>query len=212
MAATVDHLLWGSRDLDAAVQDLYARSGVRAGFGGNHPELGTHNAIARLGERVFLEVIAPDPGLPAGEFARKLLSLPEPTLLMWAARTTDAVATAARAKAAGYSATVTEGHRRRPDGRLVRWVNVFVAGHGAGTLVPFFVEWRTPEHPASDAPIGLTLASFTIETPQPTSVRAVLAALDVKVSVRKGQHDRLVAAIDGAHSSMVLAGPDAVAA
>ena len=212
LAATIDHLLWGSRDLEAAVDDLFARSGVRPHFGGHHPELGTHNAIARLGERVFLEIIAPDPHLPAGEFARKLATLAEPTLLMWAARTTDATATAGRAKAAGYAATVAEGHRQRPDGEVVRWVNVFVAGHGAGTLVPFFVQWHGPHHPAADAPAGLTLASFAIETPQPTSVRTVLAALDVKVSVRKGRRDRLLAAIEGPHGSMVLAGPDAPAA
>ena len=207
MAATIDHLLWGSPDLEAAVEALHARSGVRAAFGGHHPELGTQNAIARLGERVFLEVIAPDPTLAAGEFARRLAALAEPTLLMWAARTTDAAATAARAKAAGYSAAVVDGQRLRPDGQVVRWINVFVTGHGAGTLVPFFVEWCGPGHPAADAPAGLALASFTIETPQPASVRAVLAALDVRVSVHEGRRDRLLAAIDASGNPLVLAGP-----
>ena len=54
MSATLDHLLWGCRDLDAAVADLYERSGVRAAFGGVHPELGTQNALARLDDGVFL--------------------------------------------------------------------------------------------------------------------------------------------------------------
>ena len=208
MAATVDHLLWAGPDLDAAVDALHARSGVRAVRAGKHPELGTHNAVARLGARVFLEVIAPDPTLAAGDFARKLAALAEPTLLMWAARTTDAAATAERARAAGYSAAVVEGHRLRPDRQVVRWTNVFVAGHGAGTLVPFFIQWRGGDHPAAAAPEGLTLTAFTIETAQPTSLRAVLDALDVKVSVRKGECARLLAAIDAPSGPLLLAGPD----
>jgi hypothetical protein len=209
LPATLDHLLWGSRDLDAAVDALHAQSGVRAVAGGRHPELGTHNALARLGERIFLEVIAPDPALPAGDFARQLATLAEPTLLMWAARTADAAGIAARARAAGYTATVVDGHRERTDGQVLRWVNVFVAGHGSGTLVPFFIEWRGGDHPAAAAPAGLRLASFTIETPQPAAIRTVMEALDVRVSVRKGARDRLVATIEANGGSLVLSGPDA---
>lgn len=204
----MDHLLWGGPDLDAAVETLYDRTGVRAAFGGSHPELGTRNALARLGNRVFLEVIAPDPTLAAGALAARLVALAEPTLVMWAARTTDAAATVALAQAAGYSATVAEGQRTRPDGRVVRWTNVFVTGHGAGTLVPFFIEWRSPGHPADDAVVGLALTSFTIETPQPTRLRAVLDALDVRGKVRTGSRDRLIAAIDAPRGPVTLAGPD----
>jgi hypothetical protein len=207
LAATIDHLLWGCRDLDLAIEELHARSGVRAAPGGRHPELGTHNALARLGGRVFLELIAPDPSQVTGEFARKLAHLPKPTLLMWAARTTNATATAASAKAAGYSAAIVKGHRIRTDGQVVRWTNVFVSGHGAGTLVPFFIQWNAGDHPAANAPAGLKLKSFTIETPQPTSVGEILEALDVKVSVHKGPRDRLLAEIDGSPGPLVLAGP-----
>ena len=52
MPATLDHLLWGCRDLDAGIADLYERSGVQATFGGHHPELGTQNALARLEPKI----------------------------------------------------------------------------------------------------------------------------------------------------------------
>jgi len=208
LAAPIDHLVWGSPDLESAVELLYARSGVRAAFGGSHPELGTRNAIARLGEHVFLEVLAPDPALAPGGVVRRLAKLDEPTLLMWAARTRDAAATAARAKDAGYTVTMFEGRRTRPDGELVRWTNVFVSGHGAGTLVPFFIEWNGPGHPAVEAPTGLTLKSFSIETPDPASLRKVLAALDVEAPVRKGPRDLLRATIDTSRGPLVLDGPD----
>ncbi len=208
MSATLDHLLWGSRDLTAAIDDLERRTGVRAANGGRHPDLGTHNAIARLGRRVFLEILAPDPTLPPGALTRRLEALAEPALIMWAARTRNAAATAERAKAAGYSAAVLGGHRARPDGRTVRWTNVFVNGHGAGRLIPFFIEWHGGEHPADDAPIGLALDAFALETPHPEALRLVLDALDVRVRVRKGAADRLVAEMTTPIGPAVLGGPD----
>jgi len=204
---TLDHLLFGGRDLDAAVADLYERSGVEAVFGGHHPELGTQNALARIGERCFLEVIAPAPALPAGGLARELAKRFEPGLVMWAARTDEAAAMAARAKAVGLMATVVDGHRARPGGGIVRWRNTFVSGHGAGTLVPFFIEWDDDYHPAEDAPPGLALESFTIETPDPARLRAIFSALDVKASVRKGRRDRLRAAFETPRGPVVLTGP-----
>jgi len=204
---TLDHLLFGGRDLDSAVADLYERSGVEAVFGGHHPELGTQNALARIGERRFLEVIAPAPALPAGGLARELAKRPEPGLVMWAARTDESGALASRAKAVGLKATVVDGHRARPGGGIVRWRNTFVTGHGAGTLVPFFIEWDDDYHPSEDAPPGLALESFTIETPDPARLRAIFSALDVKASVRKGRRDRLRAALESPRGPVVLTGP-----
>src|ERR1051326_1600220 len=150
LAATCDHLLWGAADLDGAIAALAERAEVRAIAGGQHPDLGTHNAIAALGRKRFLELIAPDPTLRPGALARRLAGMSTPSLIMWAARTASAADTAARAEAEGYQAAVIEGRRARPDGRLVEWTNVFVTGHGGGMLVPFFIEWPPGAAPAAD--------------------------------------------------------------
>lgn len=204
----LDHLLWAGPDLAAAVEDLQEQSGVRAAPGSSHRDLGTHDALVCLGGGVFLEVIAPDPSLPQGAFAKQLSRLGGPVLMTWAAKTADAAALAARAEAAGYRAVVTEGRRSRPDGTVARWKNVFVTGHGAGTLVPFFVEWADDaSHPSADAPVGLDLVAFRIEVPRPAALRAVLEALGVTVSLRKGPRDRLVAEIATPRGPMTLSGP-----
>lgn len=180
---------------------------MQAAFGGHHPELGTQNALARLGDHMFLEVIAPAPALPAGGLARELAKMPEPSLVMWAARIDDAHAMVARAKSVGLKPTLVEGHRARPGGGLVRWTNVFVGGHGAGTLVPFFIQWDDEYHPSEDATPGLVLTSFSIEATDPARLRALLSALEVKASVRKARRDRLRAAIDSPRGPLVLTGP-----
>lgn len=204
--ATCDHLLWGAADLGVAIAALAEHTEVHAIPGGQHPDLGTHNAVAALGRKRFLEVIAPDPTLPPGALARRLAGLTTPTLIMWAARTPSAADTAARAEAAGYQAAVVDGRRQRPDGTVVRWTNVFVSGHGAGTLVPFFIEWRGEAHPADDAATGLRLRSFRAETPHAEALRAVLRALDVRLAVRRAPTARLVAVLDTPRGRVELAG------
>jgi hypothetical protein len=206
--ATLDHLVWAARDLDEAVEQLYERSGVRARPGGQHPDLGTHNALARLGVRTYLEVLAPDPSLRAGTLARQLAALPAPALLMWAARTRNAAATAAAAETEGYGSTMVEGRRTGVDGEDLSWSNVFVSRHGAGTLIPFFIQWHGARHPALDAAAGMRLTSFSIETSRPESLRLVLAALDVKVAVRKGLRDRLIARLATPRGALELTGPE----
>lgn len=204
MPATLDHLLWGHRDLDAAVADLQARSGVQAAFGGLHPEIGTQNALARLAPDAYLEVLAPAPALPAGALARQLAKLESPQLVMWAARTRDVDASADRARRAGYTAAVVDGHRARPGGGDVRWRSLFVSGHGAGTLVPFLIEWEGDYHPSTDVPPGLALASFVIEAADADGLRKILAKLDVKVAVRKARRDRMRAMLDTPRGRVVL--------
>jgi hypothetical protein len=207
MAAVCDHLLWGGPDLKTAVAALARRTGVRAQPGGRHPELGTHNALAAIGRRQFLEVLAPDPSLEAGALARQLAARAKPGLLMWAARTDDAPAVAARAIEEGFKAVMVDGHRERADGTTISWTNVFVSDHGAGVLIPFFIAWHDGLHPADEAPQGLHLRALRAETPQPAALEAVLEALDVRITVRKAPKSRLVAVLDSPRGPLELTGP-----
>jgi hypothetical protein len=207
LPATCDHLLWGVPDLSAGITALAHLTDVNAVLGGRHPDLGTHNALAAIGRKRFLEVIAPDPTLPAGALAGNLARLRAPTLIMWAARTASAADSAARAEGAGYQTAVVEGHRQRPDGSTIRWTNVFVTGHGGGTLVPFFIEWHGGPHPADDAPKGLRLHTLRAEVPEAEGLRAVLEALDVRLVVSKGPAARLIAVLDTPRGRVELTGP-----
>jgi hypothetical protein len=61
MTCCLDHLTITSPSLQAGDDWVFDRLGVLSQAGGAHPRMGTHNLLLRLGEAMFLEVIAIDP-------------------------------------------------------------------------------------------------------------------------------------------------------
>jgi hypothetical protein len=196
----LDHILLGSRDLQGGIDFVEGRTGVRATFGGVHPGRGTQNALLSLGERSYLEIIAPDPAQPSvkNPLATGLHSLTEPRLVGWAAHPGSLSAFAEELHAAGVVFEgPTPGSRKRPDEQLLKWRIVSLADTASG-LLPFFIEWSQDSvHPSVDAPKGCTLLSFAAETPDPDKLGYTLKTLGLDLPVKKGEHPRLHAVISG---------------
>ena len=203
----LDHILLGSNDLQHGIEFVEKRTGVRAQFGGVHPGRGTQNALLSLGERRYLEIIAPDPAQPdvKNPLAPELRSLKEPRLVGWAAHPGDIAAFAGKLRAAGVAFHgPTPGSRKRPDGRLLEWQTLGLADDAEG-LVPFFIEWGPDSpHPSADAPRGCTLLSFSAEAPDPAKLTARLTVLGLDLPVRKADRSALCASISGPSGQLDL--------
>lgn len=185
----LDHILFGTHELQHGVDFVEKRTGVRAQFGGVHPGRGTQNALLSLGERRYLEIIAPDPAQPhvKNRIANGLRSLQGNALLGWAAHVDDLSALADKLRAAGvlYSGP-TPGSRKRPDGSVLEWKTLELADT-AFDILPFFIEWAPGTiHPSVDAPKGCSLTRFSAETPDSQRTIAILKALDLDLSVSRG--------------------------
>ena len=196
----LDHILLGSPDLKAGIDFVEKHTGVGATFGGVHPGRGTQNALLSLGDRRYLEIIAPDPAQPGvkNPIASRLHSLPEPRLVGWAAHPGSVTAFAEKLRAAGIEFEgPTPGSRKRPDGKLLKWQTLSLADTDSG-LLPFFIEWGLDSvHPSVDAPRGCALLSFAAETPDPEKLAATLKTLNLDLLVKKGEKPRLHAVISG---------------
>ena len=206
----LDHILLGSSDLDAGIAYVGERTGVRAAIGGVHPGRGTRNALLSLGDRQYLEVIAPDPAqTKVPDFAvpllAKLKSLSTPRLVTWADHPGNLEALAAKLKAANIAFDgPRDGSRSRPDGRLLKWRTLNLADDRKGIL-PFFIEWDAKSvHPSLDAPQGCTLERFSIADPDPTALAKSLAAFGLEVPIDRGEETELRAQIRGTKGVMAL--------
>ena len=201
----LDHILLGSSDLGSGIAFVEKQSGVRAAFGGVHPGRGTSNALLSLGERRYLEIIAPDPEQSEVPDAYGLRRLEEPRLVAWAAHPGDIKALAERLAKAGIAAEgPTPGSRKRPDGRLLSWKTLNLADTAEG-LLPFFIEWSADSlHPSADSPQGCTVTQFEALTPEADALLARLRQLDLDVPVRKAARPQLRAILAGRKGSFTL--------
>lgn len=206
--AVVDHLLLGTNDLDRGMAWFEERTGVKAVAGGTHPGRGTRNALAGLGGRQYLEIIAPDPAQPAGNLRRNLRTLPEPRLIAWAAATTDIEGTAKRIRDRGHAADLQDGSRGRPDGRVLIWRTLAVQSdlaRGDADPIPFFIEWGPGSiHPSEDSPKGCELVAFEFEHPDPKALESLLAALGINAPVRQAPNVKLLATLKTPQGPAVL--------
>ena len=187
-AATPDHLVVAATTLADGIEYIAAITGVAPQPGGRHVAMGTHNALMRLGERFYLELIAIDPdgaspsrprwfGLDSVALQSELME--RPRLIHWVART-DAIESAAAACpiAPGPIHAMTRGDYRwritiPDDGAL--------PGKG---LVPTLIQWDVPAHPADRLPMsGVALAQFAATHPDPAPVRSALRTLGVEAAL-----------------------------
>jgi hypothetical protein len=54
----IDHVIYGTSDLEAAARRVEEAVGVAAVAGGHHEGLGTHNQIVSLGDGTYIELLA----------------------------------------------------------------------------------------------------------------------------------------------------------
>jgi hypothetical protein len=145
----LDHILLGSSDLDEGIAFVKKHTGVTAAFGGVHPGRGSRNALLSLGEKHYLEIIAPDPAQPGSPDHYDLRKLTAPRLVGWAAHPGDLNLFAARLRNANLAFDgPAPGSRKRPDGLLLQWNTLNLHDDQAG-LLPFFIEWSAG-HPSSE--------------------------------------------------------------
>ena len=200
----LDHILLGCADLQRGIAFVEERTGVKAAFGGVHPGRGTQNALLSLGERRYLEIIAPDPkqagtaGQQGSVERLKLRELVEPRLVTWAAHPGSAAELAEKLKKAGVAEEgPTPGSRKRPDGRVLQWQTVNLADD-AGGLLPFFIEWGAESaHPSVDAPKGCAIEKFWVESPEAEKLVKRFQLIGIDVHVSRGDKARLRAHIVG---------------
>ncbi|MEL6827627.1 MAG: VOC family protein [Pseudomonadota bacterium] len=184
MRYQIDHFVWGASDLAQGCEQMADLLGCAPLPGGQHPGMGTQNALVSLGDGVYLEIIAPsdDPG-PEGSLGHRIGALSTPGLITWVLRT-DALAEVAKLSATCDQDLTALGpmatQRKTPEGDLLSWELLFLAGHAFGGLLPFFIDWQETIHPSRTAPLAAQLASFAMAGPNATPLNQAFETLEIE--------------------------------
>lgn len=158
---SIDHMVIAAPSLAAGADYVRSELGVEMVPGGEHPRMGTHNLLLKLGETTYLEVLAVNPSAPRPDHPRwfgldALDANATPRLVAWVARVDDIRGVVA---ASSFDFGDVEEMSRddltwlitvRRDGRLPL--------DGAA---PVLMQWLTGDHPTKHLPDArCTLASL----------------------------------------------------
>jgi hypothetical protein len=197
--AQLDHLVYATPDLQRGIDAIEQRLGVKATPGGQHPGLGTRNALVALGPTSYLEIIGPDTDQPkpAGPRRFGIDDLTAPRIVRWVVKSSDLEAVSAKAvKAKVTLGAIAPGGRRRPDGVVLSWRYTDPNTVVADGLIPFFIDWGTSPHPALTAARGATLVQLRAEHPNAENVQKMIDALGLDLRVSRASSPAIIATID----------------
>jgi hypothetical protein len=198
MSTCLDHLTVVAPSLEAGSRFVRDVVDIEPLPGRTHPGMGTHNRLLRLGDTVYLEVIAPDPAAPPISRPRwfgldHVSPATIPRLATWVARTDDIMGVAV--PDLGIVETM---RRENHTWQMTLTVDGQLPLAGAA---PALIQRAPGPHPAGALPeAGLRLRRLRIHHPAPEQVLALLAQIRLashpEVVVRHGDTCMLVAEID----------------
>ena len=162
--AQIDHVILGVSDLDQGVASFEEQTGVRPVYGGKHPR-GTHNALVALGEGLYLEIIALQPGVKPPDDLAPIGDLRSLTPIGWAVSFPDVAELRRELSAASIPLTEPRpGSRPTPTGGILSWHTLGLQSDFEGA--PFFIVWSADSpHPATTSPTGCSLRQWRIAGP-----------------------------------------------
>jgi hypothetical protein len=206
---SLDHLTIIAPSLSEGVDHIRACLDLDIEDGRTHPEMGTHNRRLRLGDAIYLEVIAVDPGAPAPSGPRwfglgnittvRAHWMNGERLRGWVAHTGDIDAVlAAHGNLLGSKISIGRNSQFSllPDGALP-----------FGGVLPSVIDRAGQASPVvAMTERGAKLLDFVLEHPAPAMVTALYEKLGIRnpPRVQEGPTLRYVAAIETASGVKLL--------
>ena len=205
---SIDHIIWACPDLESGIDQFEEMSGVRAVAGGKHPKLGTHNALLHLGNRSYLEIVAPDPNHDGGPWSRSLQQLTEPILLHWViARPNLGDYVSGLSGMIGGDNEVDSIARQHPTLGELNWEILLLPQHDYGCLVPFLIDWGDSTHPTDLLEHHCTLRNVRISTPDLPNMMKIASWLAIDAEFIEANEPKLEVWIDSPKGVVHLATP-----
>lgn len=201
----LDHFAWATSSLDKGIAEFVRLGGPTAAFGGSHSGQGTCNALASLGEGIYLAIDAPDPAQEQkGTYGEVLGQLNGFDLNVFAVACDDLKPVMEVMRSHGIDCDIVHKSRVRPDGVELKSSVLEIPHHTYGKVMPHFMQWHTPEHPSLTAPAGCTLADFWVEHSEPHALIQFYRSFGLETPVRPASTPKLAVRLVGNRGEFLL--------
>lgn len=184
----LDHILWAGADLGQMIDHFEKASGVRTSLSGSHPGNGTRNALADLGDEIYLELIATDPEQSLiGNWGEQLKSFAQPRLYMFAVRTDQIENDVEDLRELGLSVPeIRSMSRAHPSLGDMTWRAAMAFEHDLGCAMPFLIDWGGRPNPSSTSAKGCKLLEFSVFHPRAAQVSKIYNAIGLDLPCQEG--------------------------
>ena len=169
--SAIDHLVVTAPNLAVGIDYVERSLGCKMQPGGQHPRMGTHNTLLRLGDQCYLEVIAIDPNAASPQRPRwfeldSLAANSRPRLAGWVMRTNDIQKVAQLPQ-------LNVGPVEEMSRGTLEW-QITIPSDGrfvCNGIVPSIIQWNGETHPASRlSDSNLSLVRLEARHPQATNI------------------------------------------
>lgn len=203
----IDHLVYGVRDLAAAVDEIERQTGVRPAEGGRHLGRGTRNYLLGLSPTAYLEVIGLDDDNPAADgqsIPFRLDELDRDRIVTWAIHPADIDGALVKSRRHGADhGKLTPMSRVDADGNELHWTLASSPDAPYGGLAPFLIDWGESTQPAASGIPRAELTDLQITSPDADTLNALYQDLRLDVRAEQGE-TAMKATITGPKGSIVL--------
>ena len=174
----IDHIVVTAPSLESGVEYVRDALGFTPQPGGEHPRMGTHNCLLRLGNALYLEVLSINPAAASPDRARWFQLDQKPAkltqrLATWISRTNDI---SAAAEAAAHPLGNIESMSRGP----LHW-QITIPADGSlpfDGVAPTLIEWHVENHPAASLrDVGCSLVGLEAFHPKAHEISSLLQSI-----------------------------------
>lgn len=184
----LDHIVLASPNLQEGMDYVKEKVGCDPTYGGKHLQFGTHNALLKIGNLTYLEILAPDPENPKDHYRWMGVDLvDEPTITRFAIKT-KSIDHHARllSNFSPNHGRQQEGRRQKETGELLSWELTMPLPNPMVDSIPFLIDWQDSNHPAMNLENHCSIADFQLFS-RKNGLQALFRQLDADFLVKYGE-------------------------
>ena len=195
----IDHFVYVTDDLERTKTYFENKTGVTVNYGGRHLDKGTHNAIFRIGERSYFEILAPDPqrnpDIELSWLGTQNISYSRISRWCIAPENYERGLNFMNGESK-YEFHSLPGSRKKLDGSLLEWNLGLCDKESDIDVFPFLVDWGKSVHPTVNMKSECKIQSIEIHHKCPEKIRKITNEFQIKANITKSEDVKISIILD----------------